>query len=163
MIWKKFFKKSKPADRVVTVENPAFYYVGYDLDASGNPVNGWCGLKQIDPGHWIGSHSQGTDISIADLNNNGRPDLVFYHIDDPDLHNYSYYRIGFDLDELGNVQGGWSAIARIPGTTGYHNQGGGIAVNPVFFSNGLHDLWAFVIDNPPQWNNGLLAIGGPNP
>ena len=138
-----------------SLENKAYYYVGYNMDENGN-VGGWSDLKEIDPGKWIGYESEAAGITIADLSNNGRPDLVFYHVDNPEYHNYAYYRIGYDLDSNGNVLGGWTRTAQIPGSVGYHTDGGGIATHPFPNGRGLYDLTIFTIDNPDKDNYGKI-------
>jgi hypothetical protein len=143
--------------------NKAYYYVGYNMDENGNVLGGWSDLKEIDPGKWIGYESEAAGITIADLSNNGRPDLVFYHVDNPQDHNYAYYRIGYDLDSNGNILGGWTRTAQIGGSVGYHTDGGGIATNPFSDSNGLYDLTIFTIDNPQYDNYGKIRNGYANP
>lgn len=113
-------------------------------------------IKHI-PG-WFGWENQGGGISLADLSANGRPDLVVFHIDNPGGDNRGYYRIGRDLNALGNVGGGWTGPIPVPGWFGWENQGGGIALGDVS-GNGRPDLVVFHIDNPGGENRGYFRIG----
>ena len=137
-------------------ENRGYYRIGKDLDANGNPQNGWSNQIAI-PG-WFGAENQGGGIAIADLNGNGRPDLIVYHIDNPGGENHGYYRIGRDLDTNGNPQNGWSNPIPIPGWFGAENQGGGIAIADLN-GNGRPDLIVYHIDNPGGENRGYYRIG----
>ena len=139
--------------------NSAYYYVGFNMDENGNVLGGWSDLKQIDPGKWIGYESGAAGVTIVDLNNNGMPDLTFYHVDNPQEHNYAYYRIGYDLDGNGNIVNGWSRIAQIPGSVGYHTEGGGIATNPFGTSDGLYDFQIMNVDNPEEHNHAYIRHG----
>ena len=62
-------------------ENSGRYRVGYDLDLNGN-VASWSDVKSVNG--WHGSENQGAGVVLAgDINNNGRPDLVTFFIDNP--------------------------------------------------------------------------------
>ncbi|MCB4821492.1 hypothetical protein [Roseicella aerolata] len=136
-------------------ENRAYYRVGWDLSVSGS-ATGWSEIKPV-PG-WFGAENQGGGITLADINRNGRPDLVTFHIDNPAGENRGYYRIGWDLDTSGNAAGGWSNIKSVPGWFGAENQGGDVASLDVD-RNGLMDLVVFHIDNPAGENRGYYRIG----
>ncbi|MCU7725230.1 matrixin family metalloprotease [Actinoplanes sp. KI2] len=137
-------------------ENFGYYRIGWDLDAAGNVTGGWSDIKPV-PG-WFGWEDEGAACTLADLTGNGRPDLLVFHIDNPDGENVGYYRTGWDLDAAGNVTGGWSDIKPVPGWFGWEDQGGGIAVADVAHDGGL-DLVVFHIDNPDGENHGYYRIG----
>jgi flagellar basal body rod protein FlgC len=137
-------------------ENHGYYRIGWNLDAAGRVTGGWSNPVQI-PG-WFGSENQGGGIAVADVNGNGRPDLIVFHIDHPSNGNHGYYRIGWNLDTAGSVTGGWSNPIQIPGWFGSENQGGGVAVADVN-GNGRPDLVVFHIDNPSGENHGYYRIG----
>jgi hypothetical protein len=89
---------------VFHVENPAgenrgFYRIGWDLDDAGN-IGAWSDVKPV-PG-WFGFETQGTDVALGDIDGNGRPDLVVFHIDNPPGDNVGYYRIGWNLNARGD-------------------------------------------------------------
>ncbi len=56
----------------------------------------WSVPKPV-PG-WFGSSTADADIAVADISGSGRPDLVVFHIDNPEGDNHGYFRIGWDLD-----------------------------------------------------------------
>jgi polysaccharide biosynthesis protein PslG len=66
------------------------------------PLPGWSAVVSV-PG-WFGDDTQGADMTMADLNGNGRPDLVVFHIDAPAGDNAGYYHIGWDLDAAGKAR-----------------------------------------------------------
>jgi hypothetical protein len=107
---------------------------------------------------WFGWEDQGADIALFDINANGRPDLVVFHVDNPGGDNHGYYRIGWNLDVNGNVTGGWSTIKSVPGWFGWENQGSGIALFDIN-GNGRRDLIVFHLDNPEGDNHGYYRIG----
>jgi len=51
---------------------------------------------RVVPG-WFGNEDQGADIAVADINGNGRPDLVAFHVDNPAGANHGWYRVISDL------------------------------------------------------------------
>jgi len=108
-------------------ENRGYYRIGWGLDASGNIQGGWTSPQAI-PG-WFGSENQGCGIGVADLNGNGRKDLVVFHIDNPNGENHGYYRVGWDVVS-GVPTGSWTVPTMVPGWFGSENQGGGITLVP---------------------------------
>jgi hypothetical protein len=137
-------------------ENHGYYRIGCDLDAYGNVTAGWTDVKPV-PG-WFGAEDQGAGIATADINGNGRPDLVIFHVDNPAGDNHGYYRVGWNLDAGGNVTGGWSPVLAVPGWFGWENQGAGIAIADIS-RNGRPDLVVFHLDNPGGDNHGYYRIG----
>jgi hypothetical protein len=45
---------------------------------------------------WFGAEDQGAGIALGDINGNGKPDLVVFHLDNPGGENHGDYRIGYD-------------------------------------------------------------------
>ena len=119
-------------------------------------LDGFAEAHQI-PG-WFGTENQGGGIAAADISGNGRPDLIVFHIDHPGGGNAGFYRIGWDLDNLGKVTGGWTTHMPVPGWFGTENQGGGIAVADISGKGG-RDLVVFHIDHPGGGNAGFYRIG----
>jgi len=136
--------------------NRGFYRIGWNMDTSGNVTEGWSNVMPVLG--WFGDENQGGDVAVADINGNGQPDLIVFHIDNPEGGNCGYYRIGWNLDTNGNITGGWSNPAPVLGWFGDENQGAGIAVADIT-KDGKPDLIVFHIDNPERGNYGFYRIG----
>ena len=76
----------------------------------------------------IGPQDCSPSVAVGDLNGDGVPELIVFHIDNPPGANHGYYRIGWGLNAVGTITGGWSNPVQIPGWFGDENQGGGIAL-----------------------------------
>ncbi|HYF92236.1 MAG TPA: FG-GAP-like repeat-containing protein [Symbiobacteriaceae bacterium] len=154
-------KNGRPDLIVFNIDNPqgenrGYYRIGWNLDQIGNVTGGWTQPLPI-PGWW-GHFSEGGSISVADINGNGRPDLILFHIDNPHGEMRGFYRIGWDLDADGNVTGGWTEPTPVPGWWGHDSQGAGIEVINLG-GTGLLDLILFHIDNPTSGSRGYYRIG----
>jgi hypothetical protein len=143
---------------VLMVDNPAqqnrgLYRIGKKLDANGNVTGGW--TPWIDVPDWFSWENQGAGIAVADLDNNGKLDLVVFQIDGAIEQNQAFYKIGRDLDINGNVPGGWSLWQGVPAWFAWENQGGGIAMMQ---ANGKTAMVVMMIDNPPDQNGGWYRV-----
>ncbi|WP_404392583.1 DUF3892 domain-containing protein [Humibacillus xanthopallidus] len=105
-------------DLVVLTVEPATggcdarYWIGTDLDANGVPT-GWLGPKSLHS--QLNSLVTEADIALADLDGDGRPELVLaYAVSAPGAATRLYYRVGWRLDASGNVSDGWSESKPIP-------------------------------------------------
>jgi hypothetical protein len=136
-------------------DNHGYYRIGWNLDGAGNVTGGWSGVQAV-PG-WFGWENQGAGIAIADINRNGRPDLLVLHLDNPGGENHGYYRIGWNLDGGGNVTGGWSPVVALPGWFGAEDQGAGVALGDIN-GTGRQDLVVFHVDNPGGENHGYYRV-----
>ena len=116
----------------------------------------WSGFKPI-PG-LIGTENQGGDVAVTDLNGNRKPDLIVFHVQNPEGENRAYYQIGRDLDGEGNVIGGWSPFIQVPGRFGHNTEEAGIAITDLN-KNGRPDLVVFHIEKTPGGNCGYYRIG----
>ena len=137
-------------------ENKGYYRIGRDLDANGKVTGGWSEFIRV-PG-WFGSETQGAGIAIEDVSGNGRPDLIVFHLDNPPGGNTGYYRIGRDLDQAGNVTGGWNEIKSLPGFFGHESQGAGITTARIN-DNTPPRMIVYHIDNPAGANKGYYRTG----
>jgi hypothetical protein len=136
--------------------NAAYYRVGWRLDAAGAVTGGWSDWTPIPD--WFAWENQGGDIAVADLDGDGRPELVVVMVDAPEGANAAYYRVGWRLDATGAVTGGWSDWTPIPDWFSWENQGAGAAVADLD-GDGRSELLVFQVDNPPGQNGGYYTIG----
>jgi hypothetical protein len=132
--------------------NKGFYRVGNQLTRDG-VVNGWSDWVEVD---WFSWFNQGAGIAVADLDGNGRPELIVFQIDDPPQENAGWIRVGWNLDAQGRAQDGWGPWTKFDGWGSWEDQGGGIAL--ASFGVGRPKAVVFHVDNPPGLNVGLFAL-----
>ena len=132
--------------------NQAFYRVGTKLTVDGQ-VGTWTDWIQVD---WFSWFNQGAGVALADLDGNGRPEIVIFQIDDPPGENAGFYRVGWNLDTQGRVQDGWGPWVAIDGWRSFEDEGGGFALASI--GAGRPKAVIFHVDNPPQLNAGLFAV-----
>ncbi len=142
------FRAGDPAHR-----NRGFYSVGMGLQASGQISGVWGPWMEID---WFSRLNQGAGLAVTDLDNNGRPELVVFQIDNPTGENGGFLRIGWNLDPTGKVQEGWGAWTRVDGWGSWEDQGGGLAI--ASFTGGPPQAVVLHADNPPALNAGLFTV-----
>jgi len=135
--------------------NRGAYRIGRDPDADGNISAGWTPWIQVPD--WFSQDTQGAGITVADLNGNGRLDLVVLMVDNGAQLNRGVYRVGHDLDADGNVTAGWSAWQDVPWFS-WENQGAGIAVADLS-GNGQPDIVVMAVDNGLQQTRGVYRVG----
>ena len=132
--------------------NKGFYRAGIGLTADGQ-VSGWTPWTPVD---WLSWFNQGAGLAVADLDADGRPEVIVFQIDAPDGENAGYCRVGWDLDQQGRVQAGWGPWTRFDGWGSWENQGGGMALAP--FGAGRPKAVVFQVDNPDGLNAGKFAV-----
>ena len=136
--------------------NHAYYRIGWNIQANGSATS-W-GPWTFVPG-WFGDETAGAGLAVADIDGDGRPELVVFHVDNvlSPPGNNGYYRIGWNLDKSGNVTR-WSGVMGVQGWFGDETSGVGVAVADID-RNGRQDLVFFHVDNPPGGNRGYYRIG----
>lgn len=141
--------------------NNGRYLIGRGLDGQGAVQDGWSAWQDVPD--WRSFRDQGAAVAVADLDNDGSPELIVFHVDDfhtdhqnPGLPNRGLYRIGHKLGPDGSVAGwgDWHAVD----WESFVNQGAGIAVANLG-GTGRADLVVFQIDNPQGENNGKYRVG----
>jgi hypothetical protein len=132
--------------------NKGFYRVGQSLTPEGAIAN-WGDWRAVD---WFSWFNQGAGVAIADLDNNGRPEIIVFQIDDPPGENVGFCRVGWNLDHAGVVQDGWGPWVRFDGWGSAENQGGGLALAAL--GAGRPKAVLFQVNDPPGLNQGLFAV-----
>jgi len=131
-------------------ENNVRYAVAWDVREDGTPTS-WSDVRQLNLG-W-GHYTDYLGAAVADINHNGRPDLVVLWIDDPDGANTAYYRVGWDLDAGGVVRGGWSPKYAVSVNGNHNNAGAGLDIADINGDGQLDMVFAWIDD--PSGSNGL--------
>jgi len=137
--------------------NSAFYRIGFDLDQKGAASQGWTWAERNrQPGQdfqvdgWFGNGTQGAGIAIADVDQNGRRDLIVFHIDQEGDHDKGFYRIIRNLGAGGATGGAippdHGKPIKVHGWFGSSVQGGGIAATDLM-GTGNTDLVVFHIND----------------
>ena len=134
-----------------------YYRIAWNLDETGEPTLGWTDVRAV-PTIEGTTDAEGGGIALADINGNGVLDLVMLHVDDPSGPNQAYYRVGFDLDQDGNVAGGWTELFEITGNLASDTDGAGIAVLDLN-GNGAPELVVLHVEDPGGEVDGLSQIG----
>jgi len=129
------------------------YKIGYDFTARAVPRR-WTNGYTLLPG--MGDEGQGAGVELADLNGNGRPEMIVLVYDNPPGQNNLRYRIGWDVNNRGKTSN-WSRTIQVDGM-GHEGQGAGIAVANLD-GDARPDLIVAVYDNPAGPNNFRYKIG----
>jgi Domain of unknown function (DUF1929)/FG-GAP-like repeat len=137
-------------------KNQGYYKIGKNLDANGNVTGGWSNWIEIPD--WRFFENQYGSITIADLDKDGKPELIVFVIDNPANLNAGFYRIGKGLDPNGNITGGWTDWIAVPEWFSWENQGAGVAIADTQ-KKGVLDLVLFQIDNAIGQNQAFYKVG----
>src|SRR5512132_4228341 len=87
-------------------QNQGLYRVGKMLDDTGQVTGGWSPWTDVPD--WFSHENQGANVALADLDDDGRQELVVAMVDNPGGQNRGLFRIGRRLDAAGTASGGWT-------------------------------------------------------
>jgi hypothetical protein len=130
------------------------YRIGWDLDLNtGNTssTGNWISLTGV------GDDGQGAGIALADIDRNGRPDMVVMAYDNPAGENAFRYRIAWNLSDSGvpaRLDQNFTEVAGV----GPEGSGAGVAIADVD-QNGVLDMILMAYDSRPQRNEFRYRIG----
>ena len=141
------------------IDNPAGadyvkYYIAKNVDSTYRAT--W--EPAIAPGYSPGNETQGLGVSIGDINDNGKNDIIFVSIDNPAGDNNIRYNIGYDLNENGHITNGWSGKRIITDVhVGSETSYAGSGLWDID-QNGRPDLVVAWCDNPVAGNNFYYSV-----
>jgi FG-GAP-like repeat len=128
----------------------AGYYRSGPLDRTG-AVTGWRPWAAVPD--WRFWENQGAGVAVADLDDDGTPDLLVLAVDNPVGQNGGYYSVGWRLDARGRPADGWGPWQAVPDWRFSENQGGGAALVRLDGAAMPH-LAVLAVDNPEGPNDG---------
>jgi hypothetical protein len=117
-------------------------------------ISGMAPFVQV-PG--VGWEGQGAGVAYADLNNNGKQDMVLMAYDNPSGGNTFRYKVGWDINMNNGQASSWTDNIHIAGV-GWEGQGAGIAIGDIN-NNGKKDMILMTYDNPAGANTFRYKIG----
>ncbi|WP_067813729.1 galactose oxidase-like domain-containing protein [Nocardia inohanensis] len=142
---------------VLTVDNPPGPNSGQFRLAKGFGADGtvaeW--TEWVAVPDWYGWENQGAGITAADLDGDGRPELLVCAIDNPGGANSGVYTIGWGLDGSGHALDGWSGWTATPWDF-VENQGAAVAF--LEEPGREPELVVCAVDAPPGRNAGYLKV-----
>ncbi|MGH3913789.1 MAG: galactose oxidase-like domain-containing protein [Pseudonocardiaceae bacterium] len=136
-------------------QNAGYYRVGHDLAADGTVTGGWGPWLPVPD--WRFWENQGAGIAVADLDGDGRPELLVFSVDNPEGQNGGYYTIGWHLEPTARARDGWSAWTGVDGWRFFENQGGSATIADLD-GTGRGELVILAVDNPEPQNTGYYRI-----
>ncbi|MGH8897275.1 MAG: hypothetical protein ACRDZ4_09700 [Egibacteraceae bacterium] len=63
---------------------------------------------------WFSWDNQGAGVAVAELDDDGRPELIVLMVDNPPEQNQAFYKIGKHLTVDGSVRGRWTSWLGVP-------------------------------------------------
>lgn len=135
-------------------QNNFRYRIAWDLGPGGAP-SGWSDVVITDGAGHLGD---GAGVELADINRDGRLDLLVMAYDDGEGANDFRYKVGFGINASG-IPDSWSPVYRVEGM-GNDGEGAGVVVADIL-NNCANYLVLMVYDAPPGPNNFRHVILGP--
>ena len=129
------------------------YKIGWNLDYNG-VARSWSESIRIDG---AGSEGAGAGIAIADINKNGRLDIVLMAYDHPPGPDSFRYRIGWDIGTDGKTTNWTPGYIQATGVS-WEAQGADVAVADIDLDGNL-DIVLMAYDSPAEWNFFKYRIG----
>jgi hypothetical protein len=133
--------------------NAAYYRVGWGLDAAGGVTGGWSDWTPIPD--WFAWENQGAGAAVADLDSDGRPELLVFQVDNPPGANGGYFTVGWGLDGTGRAVEGWGPWTAVPDWRFWDNAGAAVALADL---GGGPDVVVVAVDDPPGQNQGYYRV-----
>lgn len=153
---------------VFVIDNPdklnrAVYRIGRELMPDGTVSADWSGW--VDVPDWFSWENAGGGVALADLDGNGKQDLIVFGIDnppgpkppptaDPSGQNQAFYRVAHGIIGNGIALGGWSPLLGINNWPSWNNQDGALTV---LGSGKTARLLVAAVDAPPGATAGFYA------
>lgn len=106
----------------------------------------------------VGHEGQGAAIEVADINRNGKEDIVLMAYDNPAGDNTFRYRIGWDVNYSTGIPISWSPYFIITAGAGMEGNGAGCEIVDID-KNGIVDMVLMAYDDPPGANRFMYKIG----
>ena len=106
----------------------------------------------------VGHEGQGAGVAFADINRNGKPDMVLMAYDNPAQGNTFRYRIGWDFNYNNGRASSWAPGYISVNGVGWEGEGAGIAFADID-GNGVQDMVLMAYDAPAGPNSFRYRIG----
>ncbi len=145
---------------IAWIDNPSGnntikYRIGWNIDTSGNPSS-WSTTKNV-PSSDVGNESQGLGIAFVNIDNNSRPEMFVFWVDNPLGSNRIYYKIGWNVNTSGDAAS-WSTRIDTNVSPGDETAGLGVSIAN-WLVQSQPDILVFWIDNPIGNNKGYYVVG----
>lgn len=135
--------------------NKIYYRIGWNLSKTTGQATSWSSPTAA--AVWAGSASAGADVALADLDGNGRPEMIIGQVDDPSPNNYFYYNVFPNLTVAG-VPSGQSVTYKMGYSLGEYTDDMGLYIADMN-GDGAKDLVFSWIDDPNAPNTIYYRIG----